>query len=291
MMIYHEGELAVQIRAGVAHQAQRIGRGIHPAIPPNGQYFLREQMTAVAGTVGEDGSVWASLLTGEPGFILPLDEYTLLIQAQPVLGDPLADNLRANHFIGLVVIEFATRGRVRLNGTAEVTPDGLRVSIKQAYANCPRFIQPRRPHELLRAASEAQQANVLSISQQRWIMQADTFFIASFHPGSGADASHRGGKPGFARVLNGNILEFPDYAGNTMFNTLGNITANPHSGLLFLDFEHGSTLQLSGQAEIIWAAERAAQFPMAERVVEFHVESVLEITNAFPFRFDASPFG
>ena len=63
-------------------------------------------------------------------------------------------------------------------------------------------------------------------SQRAWVAAADTFFIASAAPGGGADASHRGGNPGFVRVRDAATLEWPDYSGNTMFNTLGNITAD-----------------------------------------------------------------
>jgi hypothetical protein len=47
-------------------------------------------------------------------------------------------------------------------------------------------------------------------------------------------------------------LAFPDYSGNRMFQTLGNLAVNPRAGLLFVDWETGSTLQLTGRAQIIW---------------------------------------
>jgi hypothetical protein len=81
-----------------------------------------------------------------------------------------------------------------------------------------------------------------------------------------------------------NALEFPDYSGNTMFNTLGNIAVNPRAGLLFLDFEGGGTLQLTGEAQIVWDAERAARLAGAERVVESRVQEALETRGAVPLR-------
>jgi predicted pyridoxine 5'-phosphate oxidase superfamily flavin-nucleotide-binding protein len=129
--------------------------------------------------------------------------------------------------------------------------------------------------------------------QRRLILNADTFFIASAYPEGGADASHRGGNPGFVWFLNGNTLEFPDYSGNTMFNTLGNIAVNPSAGLLFLDFEGGGTLQLTGEARIVWDVGRAAGFAGAERVVEFRVQEAVEIQSSIPLRWQFqgySPF-
>jgi len=62
-------------------------------------------------------------------------------------------------------------------------------------------------------------------------------------------------------VVDKATLVFPNYWGNTMFNTLGNISLNPHAGLLFLDFASGSTLQITGKASIDWDKNRVAEFP------------------------------
>jgi len=109
----------------------------------------------------------------------------------------------------------------------------------------------------------------------------------------GADASHRGGLPGFVRVEGDRRLEWPDYPGNAMFNTLGNLAADPRAGLLFVDFEQGHTLQISGRARVVWDERRAAEFAGAERVVEFDVEEVVERRGALPLRWrfvEYSPF-
>ncbi len=205
------------------------------------------------------------------------------INARPAAGDPLGDNLAANDAVGLIAIEFATRRRMRLNGKAEVGKDGaITIHAQQVYSNCPKYIQARRWRERPPAADSTpmvRRQSVLSQDQQRWIRESDTFFIASHHPESGADASHRGGYPGFVHVLNDHLLVWPDYAGNTMFQTLGNISVNPQAGLLFVDFERGGTLQLTGRARILWDEERAAEFAGAERLVEFDVDEVIEIAG------------
>ena len=102
----------------------------------------------------------------------------------------------------------------------------------------------------------------------------------------GADASHRGGRPGFAEVAyGGRQLTFPDYRGNRMFQTLGNLTINPRAGLLFVDWETGSTLQLTGRAQIVWDAQAVAPRPGAERLVEVTVGAVREHQRALPVPF------
>jgi uncharacterized protein len=78
-----------------------------------------------------------------------------------------------------------------------------------------------------------------------------------------------------------------------MFQTLGNLTMNPRIGLLFVDFDGGHTLQLTGEAEIIWQKEKFADIPGAQRLVEFTIEQVLETKNATSWRWqfgEYSPF-
>src|ERR1041384_5691157 len=106
----------------------------------------------------------------------------------------------------------------------------------------------------------------LSRRQMEWISRADTFFIGSRHAEGGVDASHRGGQPGFVQCIDERTLEFPDYAGNRMFQTLGNLVLDPTAGLLFVDFERGHTLQIAGAVTIEWSPGNG-QFPGAERIV------------------------
>src|SRR5262249_33115503 len=153
----------------------------------------------------------------------------------------------------LLAIDLATRRRYRMNGRGTLDDDGLLVEVEQVYANCPQYIHPRRL-EPGQAPSPPGARSVLGAAlaarQQSWIAAADTFFIASTHPTRGADASHRGGGPGFVHVLDPARLSFPDYPGNNMFNTLGNLAVEPRAGLVFPDFETGNTLQLSGRATV-----------------------------------------
>ena len=284
---FHAGEQEVQARAGVRAMADRVGNSIHASIPAAARDFLRAQPFAVVASVAADDSPWASLLIGAPGFIRAVDERTVRIEALPPPGDPLGDNLRANPEIGLLAIEPATRRRMRVNGVGEASTDHLEVRTRQVYANCPKYIQARAvepPGDATPAhrAADLRRGDALTADQQAWIAGADTFFIASAHPEGGADASHRGGNPGFVRVAGPRQLIFPDYAGNNMFNTLGNIAATSRAGLLFLDYERGGTLQISGRARVIWDAPRMAEYAAAERLVEIDVERTIERHDGDP---------
>ena len=101
------------------------------------------------------------------------------------------------------------------------------------------------------------------------------------------------GAPGFVQVLGERRLAWPDYAGNAMFQTLGNLASDPRAGLVFADFATGDVLQLSGRARVDWDPARAARVAGAERVVEFDIEAVRETRGALPLRsqtVEPSPF-
>jgi predicted pyridoxine 5'-phosphate oxidase superfamily flavin-nucleotide-binding protein len=76
-------------------------------------------------------------------------------------------------------------------------------------------------------AGDAKQGTALGRERTVLIRRADTFFAATAHASRGTDASHRRGNPGFAKVLDETTLRIPDYPGNSMFNTLGNLAVDP----------------------------------------------------------------
>ena len=248
---FHDGERELQRRAGALEQAEAVGRIIGRTLPRGVERFLARQRLAVAASLDARGRVWASLLTGPTGFIQPVDSQLLRLATQPAPGDPLADDLETRPELGLLVLDPTTRQRMRFNGRGMRPPEGLFLLVDQAYGNCPKYIQLRQPErDGVAAALPVRVSPTLDERQRSVIARADTFFIASFHREGGADASHRGGRPGFVRVLAENRLAFDNYAGNGMFNTLGNLVGHPHAGLLFLDFETGDVLQITGRARV-----------------------------------------
>jgi predicted pyridoxine 5'-phosphate oxidase superfamily flavin-nucleotide-binding protein len=279
MGTFHEGELEVQLQVGVAANAERIGRSIHPEIPDLARRFAADQRFVLVGAADIEGRVWATLLQGKPGFVAAASPDVIRIAARPGPDDPLAAALAEEADVGLLLIEPATRRRIRINGRSTPTPNGLDVRTREVYANCPKYIHARevrlspRPGELTRPVKRGA---VLTADQVAWIRGADTLFLASRHPAAGADVSHRGGPEGFVTVLAPDRLILPDYAGNMMFNTLGNIAAHPEVGLLFVNFGSGDTLQLSGRARIDWDIAARATMPGAERVVEVAIDAVVE---------------
>jgi hypothetical protein len=155
----------------------------------------------------------------------------------------------------MVTVEFATRRRVRINGILTASDgDLLVVEVEQAYGNCPQYIQSRvlAPHDVDGAGSDhVRLGSALSTDDRQLIRAADTFFMGTTNPERGSDASHRGGPAGFVRI-DQRGLWWPDYRGNNLFNSFGNIAVNPEAALLFIDFATGQSLQLSGTSQIEW---------------------------------------
>nr|WP_243869981.1 pyridoxamine 5'-phosphate oxidase family protein [Amycolatopsis granulosa] len=174
-----------------------------------------------------------------------------------------------------------------MNGRATTTGAGFRVDLDQVYANCPKYIQKREPRRDPGGPAVPVRTDRLQGSHTDLIARADTFFVATADRDGNADASHRGGNPGFVEVLSPTSLRWPDYVGNAMFGTLGNIEVNPVAGLIFPDWDTGSTLQLTGTARVDWDPDRAAAVPGAQRLVEFTISEVVEIRGSSPLRWSA----
>src|SRR5271169_1460058 len=92
-MKFHSGEIAMQERAGVRDIAEDVGEGIVDHLPPGASDFLEHRQMAVLGSVDSRGKVWASVVTGEPGFLATVDDRTLKIAAPKSSSDPIFQNL------------------------------------------------------------------------------------------------------------------------------------------------------------------------------------------------------
>jgi predicted pyridoxine 5'-phosphate oxidase superfamily flavin-nucleotide-binding protein len=285
--VFHEGELTVQQAAGVGPMAAKLGpRVIQWRLDRRFADFLREQQLVIVASGDRSRRTWASALMGPPGFSRARSSNLVVVRAEIPDDDPLATVLEQGEAaVGLLVLEPISRARIRINGVGRRTPGGLEIAVSEVFGNCPKYIQRRVP----RAAAPADSAGSVFVGQRldkdqtALVETADTFFIASRHPARGADASHRGGRPGFVQVSEqGAIATFPDYPGNNMFQTLGNIAAEPAVGLLFIDWESARTLQITGQAEVIWDRERAKRWPGAERLVDVRIDSTIDRAHGLP---------
>jgi predicted pyridoxine 5'-phosphate oxidase superfamily flavin-nucleotide-binding protein len=290
---FHRGEQAIQARLGTAAQMDTIGRRfIRNFLPEQHRQFYTQLAYVLVGTVNQDGQPWASILVGEPSFISAPDDHTLHIAASPVYGDPLAKTLNVGSEIGLLGIELHTRRRNRVNGrVSAIAPDRIEIQVRQTFGNCPKYIQARQ-FDLATVDSTAikpvHTLMTLGDAERQMIQSADTFFIATAYleesagTAKGVDVSHRGGNPGFVRI-DGDTLTVPDFAGNGFFNTFGNLENNPRAGILFIDFEQGHLLYLTGRAAVIWDGDpEIAAYVGAERLFKFHLTKGIRIECGLP---------
>lgn len=253
--IFHEGERHVQEWTGERDRALLNGRSISGTIPPVAHTFLRQQSHCVLGWQASDGTVRASFVAAVAGFANPASDGRSIALTLPDAIDEAtrrATRPGAGVQVGMLFLEFSTRRRLRINGRVTTSsPDGLQMAVDEAFANCPKYIQRRAPDHAMRRELPAplRSGTELTDGHRALIARADTFFIASTRLDGRADVSHRGGSPGFVDVGD-RQLRIPDYAGNSMFQTLGNLSVHPAAGLTFLDFERRCQLQLSGTASL-----------------------------------------
>ncbi len=282
---FHAGEQAVQDRFGLRERLAQTGRRIVRDFMPDEHRELFEDLPfVVAGSADSTGQVWASLLIGEPGFVRSPNAASLVIAARPLARDPLQQSLRQGASLGLLGIELPTRRRNRANGhVARAAERGFELTVEQSFGNCNKYIQARGGS--FPAPPQGQpptlEGSLLSADAERILARSDTSFLAtsSRHPERGGtegiDVSHRGGRPGFIRAepdAGVTRLTMPDFSGNFLFNSFGNLEQNPHAGLLVLDFDSGDVLSVTGSAHVIWEGPEVEAFAGAERLLQLRVE-------------------
>jgi len=306
---FHRGEQALQQRVGLRERLAEVGAlMVRDQMPEQHRELFGRLPFVLVGCVDDGGQPHASLLAGPPGFVHANDARTLGIAARPHAADPLARALRVGASIGLLGIEPHTRRRNRMNGVVSSLHDGgFEVTVRQSFGNCPKYIQAREAHWVGGHGGEPPavlQADRLDGAGLALVRGADTYFIASSvappqlgrEAADGVDVSHRGGRPGFVRVdsdADGDTLTVPDFAGNHLFNTLGNLSVHPRAGLLFVDFDGGGLMQLSVDTEIHWDGPDVAAFAGAQRVLRHRVRAMRRFGGAVALRWGGaqrSPF-
>ncbi len=293
---WHEGERAVQARAGSRERMEQVGRlAIRRFMPDQHRAFFAQLPFLLVGSVDGSGWPWASALFGWPGFARSPDPGRLDIAAWPVAGDPLRESLSLGAPLGLLGIELPTRRRNRMNGHVVALGErAFSVAVDQSFGNCPQYIQ-RRDYAGFDPEALAREPRVEPFAElddraRSLITRADTMFVASASAADrprerGVDVSHRGGRPGFLGFDPAGAILVPDFRGNRFFNTLGNLAAYPRAGLLFLDFEHGDLLQLTGATEILWDGPELRGFRGAERLWRFSPSHGRWLLGALPLGF------
>jgi predicted pyridoxine 5'-phosphate oxidase superfamily flavin-nucleotide-binding protein len=117
---------------------------------------------------------------------------------------------------------------------------------------------------------------LIDVEARAFIERMDMFFLATADADGQPQCSYKGGEPGFVRVLDEHTIAFPNYDGNGMYLSLGNVLDNPHVGLLFIDFrsERPSRLRLNGIATIDQSDALNDDYPGAQFIIRVRATQV-----------------
>ena len=116
--------------------------------------------------------------------------------------------------------------------------------------------------------------DIFDDNDKQFIEGADMFFIATADELGRPNCSYKGGEPGFVRILDEHTIAFPNYDGNGMYLTMGNLLKNPNVGLLFIDFEERHRMRVNGEARIDDSDPLMAEYPEAQFIVRVRAREV-----------------
>jgi uncharacterized protein len=293
-------------------------RAIRPFMPDQHRDFYSNQPFLVVAARDSRDKLWSTLLFGSSpkdaaSFIESTSPRHLVLDSQPLQGDALEGALQVGSDLGILGIEFSTRRRNRVNGRIE-SNDGEKIVFKvdQSFGNCPQYIKPREwwtvqstppSNDHKKGESLPRRNDRLTEDQIHAIRKAETIFVATGYRGEGEDprfgndASHRGGTAGFLKVSDdGKTIFLPDYAGNNMYMSLGNLVEDSRMGVTVPLYEKGGLIQMTGTAVIHWEYSQPenspnelslSDFPGALRWLEFDIEEIVELPpGSLPIRWD-----
>ncbi len=111
-------------------------------------------------------------------------------------------------------------------------------------------------------------------NDRAFIEHMDMFFIATVDEQGHANCSYKGGEPGFVRVVDDHTIAFPNYDGNGMYLSMGNVLKTKQVGLLFIDFENQHRMRLNGEATISYDDPLMAEYPEAQFIVRVRAREI-----------------
>ncbi|MGF0311407.1 pyridoxamine 5'-phosphate oxidase family protein [Rhodococcus sp. IEGM1428] len=320
---WHAGEETMHRLLQVPYEDNPTVPGLPAAYGP---WMSRSPLVAL-GTTGVDDRVWTTLLGGAPGTATAAADGVLRLrfqaQLEPHTADPVLEILLRDEqpngrgrLVSGLVMDLEHRGRVKIAGrildgivavkstkTTTSENDGLtdvlaNIAVDETLGNCPKYLNKRAitPYESspqLISDSLPLPAEALNI-----IDKSDTLLISSRHGAESMDTNIRGGAPGFVRVFSnseaeGVTLVYPEYSGNRLYQTLGNITSDRAVGVTFPDFDTGDVLYLSGSAEVLIGDAAESVLPHSKMAVRIEIEAVRLVRNGLAFRgtlLDPSPY-
>jgi len=301
---FHSGELVAQDKAGTRGAAAELAVGLKKSLnfSSNHDAFLAAQSFAVVTSIeAATDKVWVTPLFGKAGDLTAISEKEIAISLNCIPPGDTLRSVRSDTPLSLLGIDLVKRVRHRINGVASRSANDseslLGLTVEEYSPNCPKYINRREivyddnNAEPLNVQADRQERMNLSESDRQFVEAMDTLWIGSYAPGVGADTNHRGGRPGFIRVTSASTIEWPEYRGNGMFFTSGNLESHDRAGVALVDFETGSMIQLTGRAVVDW--QHDGTYEGATRVIKFQIEKLVRtdhVTSHRWKRLDYSPY-
>lgn len=116
--------------------------------------------------------------------------------------------------------------------------------------------------------------DALTPDEQAYIAERDMFFLATVDARGHVNCGYRGGEPGFVRAVDEHTIAFPNYDGNGMYLSMGNVLDASEVGILFIDFENRKRMRYNGTATIDFDDPLTADFPEAQFIVRVKAREI-----------------
>lgn len=267
------------------------------------------------GTLDDQDRPWTTIWGGDPGFGRPVAKN--VVGVKTVVDrrfDPVVETLLGGadegeivkaegegRMVGGLTIDLESRMRVKLHGhmiagAMEGNGDGeksvgkmqLVVSINKSVGNCPKYLNSKRiipftPEPKLISDSPQLPPEALAL-----LDKADMFFMSSSDGSEDVDTNHRGGPAGFVRVISneesGAVIVYPEYSGNRMYETLGNLKMNPLAGITVPNFDTGDVLYLTGKTEILIGKEASSVLLRSNLAVKLTITAARFVQKGLTFK-------
>lgn len=122
--------------------------------------------------------------------------------------------------------------------------------------------------------------------ERAFIESRDMFFLATVDERGQPNCSYKGGDPGFVSVVDRTTLAFPNYDGNGMYRSMGNISGSGRVGMLFIDFEQQNRMRVEGVAEIVFEHDLMVRHPESQFIVLVHAEAIYPNCPRYVHRYE-----
>ncbi|TQS33525.1 hypothetical protein Golomagni_06127 [Golovinomyces magnicellulatus] len=276
-----------------------------------------ETALVALGTLDEQGRPWTTIWGGERGFAQPVAQgvlgfnsgvdtkydpvYEALWKETDGAGGMVRPNGGEGKLMSALSIDLESRDRVKLAGlmmagSAEEKSVQMAMLVTESLGNCPKYLNKKRVSKKDVASESAVNGLPLSKEAMELIARSDMFFMSSTN-GETMDTNHRGGPVGFIRVVSNDenevALVYPEYSGNRLYQTLGNLKMNPAVGVVIPDYETSDVLYLTGTASILVGDEAWSILSRTNLAVKITVKDARFVKGGLPFqgtRLDDSPY-